>query len=122
MPTLNTIQSKVCETALNTASNILLCAPTGAGKTNVAVLTILQVIGAALQPDGTIARDKFKIVYIAPMKALVAEMVGNFQKRLDGPFGIKTKELTGADSWRGSRSSICSLLGIVSGLYVPTME
>ena len=36
-----------------------------------------------------------QVVYIAPMKALVAEMVGNFQKRLDGPFGIKTKELTG---------------------------
>ena len=52
---------QVCDTALNTAHNILMCAPTGAGKTNVAVLTILQAIGAALQPDGTIAKDKFKV-------------------------------------------------------------
>ena len=36
----------------------------------------------------------FKIIYIAPMKALVAEVVGNFQTRLE-PFGIKVKELTG---------------------------
>ena len=42
-----------------------------------------------------------QVVYIAPMKALVAEMVGNFQKRLDGPYGIKTKELTGTQSFPG---------------------
>ena len=36
----------------------------------------------------------FKIVYVAPMKALVQEMVGNFNSRL-GPFGIKVGELTG---------------------------
>jgi hypothetical protein len=95
MTSLNTIQSKVCETALYTANNILMCAPTGAGKTNVAVLAILQIISTALLPDGTIAKDKFKIVYIAPMKALVAEQVGNFQKRLDEPLGISTRELTG---------------------------
>jgi pre-mRNA-splicing helicase BRR2 len=95
MTTLNTIQSKVCETALYSAENILMCAPTGAGKTNVAVLAILQVISTSLLPDGTIAKDKFKIVYIAPMKALVAEQVGSFQKRLDEPLGITTRELTG---------------------------
>lgn len=95
MSSLNAVQSKVCDTALHTANNMLLCAPTGAGKTNVAMLSILQVIGSALQPDGTINTDAFKIVYIAPMKALVAEMVGNFQKRLDERFGIRTRELTG---------------------------
>lgn len=29
-----------------------------------------------------------QIIYVAPMKALVAEMVGNFSKRLE-PYGIK---------------------------------
>ena len=96
MASLNTIQSKVCDTALNTANNMLVCAPTGSGKTNVAVLSILHELGNALQSDGTIAKDKFKVVYIAPMKALVAEMVGNFQQRLDARYGITTKELTGA--------------------------
>jgi pre-mRNA-splicing helicase BRR2 len=32
----------------------------------------------------------FKIVYVAPMKALVAEMVGNFGKRLE-KFGIQAR-------------------------------
>lgn len=95
MSSLNAVQSKVCDTALHTANNMLLCAPTGAGKTNVAMLSILQVLGSALQPDGSINKDAFKIVYIAPMKALVAEMVGNFQKRLDERYGIRTRELTG---------------------------
>lgn len=31
--------------------------------------------------------DEFKCIYIAPMKSLVQEMVGNFTKRL-APFGI----------------------------------
>jgi len=42
----------------------------------------------------TIDTKAFKIVYIAPMKALVSEIVGNFQKRLD-VYGIQVKELTG---------------------------
>ena len=36
----------------------------------------------------------FKIIYIAPMKALVTEVTGNFSQRLE-PFGMKVKELTG---------------------------
>ena len=75
---------------------MLLCAPTGAGKTNVAMLTILHEIGRAPRrlPSGEIDLDAFKIVYVAPMKALVQEMVLNFGKRLE-PYGITVKELTG---------------------------
>ena len=52
--------------------NIFLCAPTGAGKTNVAVLTILHQIGWHMKEN-----TKYKIVYEDPMKALVAEVIGN---------------------------------------------
>jgi len=45
LKTLNIIQSKVYQTALFTPENMLICAPTGAGKTNVALLSMLQVIG-----------------------------------------------------------------------------
>lgn len=38
--------------------------------------------------------ENFKIVYVAPMKALAAEMVENFGKRLAG-LGVVVKELTG---------------------------
>ena len=41
---LNTVQSIVFETAFNSSENMLICAPTGAGKTNIATLTILQAI------------------------------------------------------------------------------
>lgn len=37
MKSLNRVQSKLADVALKTSENILLCAPTGAGKTNVAM-------------------------------------------------------------------------------------
>ncbi len=61
---------QVAPTALDTSENILMCAPTGAGKTNVAMLAILHTL--SLYRDaatGGIDVDKFKIIYVAPMKA-----------------------------------------------------
>lgn len=94
MKRLNRIQSLVFETAYNTNENLLICAPTGAGKTNIAMLTVLHEIRQHLQPGGVIKKDEFKIVYVAPMKALAAEMTNYFSKRLE-PLGIAVKELTG---------------------------
>lgn len=94
-PNLNTIQSRVHKAALETDENLLICAPTGAGKTNIALLTILREIGKHVNPiDGTINTDQFKIIYIAPLKSLVAEMTGSFSKRL-ASYNIKVAELTG---------------------------
>ena len=78
---------------------MLVCAPTGAGKTNIALLTMLETIGLKINlgqyiQNGKIQKDNFKMVYIAPMKALVNEIVGNFTKRLE-PLGLVVKELTG---------------------------
>lgn len=53
---------------------MLVCAPTGAGKTNIALLAILNELGMHIRGT-TLMRDNFKIVYIAPMKALAAEQV-----------------------------------------------
>ena len=52
----------------------------GAGKTNVALLTMLREIGKHINSDGTINVDEFKIIYVAPMRSLVQEMVGSFRK------------------------------------------
>ncbi|CAA7057085.1 unnamed protein product [Microthlaspi erraticum] len=90
MQKLNRVQSKVYETALFKAENILLCAPTGAGKTNVAVLTMLRQLEMNKNQD-------YKIVYIAPMKALVVEVVDNLSKRLKD-YGVTVKELSGDQS------------------------
>ncbi|THH20310.1 hypothetical protein EW146_g1011 [Bondarzewia mesenterica] len=92
---LNRVQSKLYPVAFGTDEPILLCAPTGAGKTNVAMLAILNEMSKYRdEATGLFDLDAFKIVYVAPMKALVQEMVGNFNSRLN-PFGIKVGELTG---------------------------
>lgn len=92
--TLNRIQSRLWKAALETDENMLLCAPTGAGKTNVALLTMMREIGKHINDDGTINVDDFKIIYVAPMRSLVQEMVGNFGKRL-ASYNITVSELTG---------------------------
>jgi pre-mRNA-splicing helicase BRR2 len=92
---LNKIQSKCFPTAFGDDGNMLICAPTGSGKTNVGMLAILREIGKNRNPEtGEINLDAFKIVYIAPLKALVQEQVGNFGARLK-PYGIQVSELTG---------------------------
>ena len=92
---LNRIQTTCFPAAFEDDGNMLVCAPTGSGKTNVAMLTMLREIGKYRNPDtGEIALDDFKIVYIAPLKALVQEQVGNFGGRLSS-YGIRVSELTG---------------------------
>ena len=92
---LNRVQSRVYPCAMFSAENMLICAPTGAGKTNVAMLCMLHEIGMHRnKTTGEVDLDAFKIVYVAPMKALVQEMVLNFRNRLE-PFGVTVNELTG---------------------------
>ena len=90
---LNRIQTECFHAAYETNENLLICAPTGAGKTNIAMMCILHeirqhVINGILQPNS------FKCIYVAPMKALAQEVQSTFQKRL-APLGIIVKELTG---------------------------
>lgn len=90
---LNRIQSRIFQTTYNTNENILVCAPTGAGKTNIAMIAVLHEIGQHFK-DGYLHKDEFKIVYVAPMKALAAEVTSTFGKRL-APLNMIVKELTG---------------------------
>ncbi|XP_047508654.1 activating signal cointegrator 1 complex subunit 3 [Pieris napi] len=90
---LNRIQSVVFNTAYNTNENLLICAPTGAGKTNIALLTVVHQIKQYIE-NNVIMKNKFKIIYIAPMKALASEMTASFGRRLQG-LGISVRELTG---------------------------
>lgn len=96
--TLNKMQSLVYPVAYNTNENMLVCAPTGAGKTDVALLTILHTIGQFVTEaeDGVIDidYDEFKIIYVAPLKALAAEIVEKYAQKLRW-LGIQVRELTG---------------------------
>ena len=94
MERLTRLQSKMCDAALRNSDNLLLCAPTGAGKTNVAMLSMLNVLAQHRLPDGSLDLKAFKIVYVAPMKALVQEVVKNFGKRL-AALGLTVRELSG---------------------------
>ncbi|KAK2781439.1 hypothetical protein FQN52_001631 [Onygenales sp. PD_12] len=100
---LNRMQSLLYPVAYKTNENMLICAPTGAGKTDAAMLTILNVIAKNTIPnpledhDATefaVMTDEFKIVYVAPMKALAAEVTEKLGKRLAW-LGIQVRELTG---------------------------
>lgn len=92
---LNRVQTKCFASAFHDDGNMLICAPTGSGKTNVAMLAILREIGKNRNPKtGEIMLDDFKIIFVSPLKALVQEQVGNLGKRLE-PYGIKVSELTG---------------------------
>lgn len=67
------------------------------------MLTILHTIAMNCTPDPRedpkaedffCDKDEFKIIYVAPMKALAAEIVDKFKKRLSW-MGIEVRELTG---------------------------
>jgi hypothetical protein len=90
---LNRMQSLVYPSAYLSNENLLVSAPTGAGKTDVAMMTVLRTIEDYIE-DGKIDLKSFKIVYIAPMKALAAEVAAKFSKRL-AYLGIQVKEWTG---------------------------
>ena len=60
MKTLNRIQSVVFDVAYYTSENLLISAPTGAGKTNIAMLTVLREIKNNME-GRVIKRDKFKV-------------------------------------------------------------
>ena len=77
---------------------MIVAAPTGAGKTNVALLAILRQVSEHVDPQSEgpwdLSSKQFQIVYIAPLKALAAEIVGKFESALKY-LNIKIRELTG---------------------------
>ena len=58
---LNRIQSIVYDMAYNTNENLLVAAPTGAGKTNIALLTITHEIRNNIK-EGVLKKDSFKVL------------------------------------------------------------
>lgn len=92
---LNAMQSKAFSCAFKSDENMLVSAPTGAGKTNVALLAMLRAVNNAMNKEtGVICLHELKMVYVAPMKALVQEVVRTFTERL-APLGLTVAELSG---------------------------
>jgi activating signal cointegrator complex subunit 3 len=83
----NPVQTQAFFTLYGTDHNVLLGAPTGSGKTVAAELALFRLLNA---------HRGAKAVYIAPIKALVAERVRDWQRKLgSGGVGLTVVELTG---------------------------
>ncbi len=91
---LNYMQSKVYPKAFLSDDNLLICAPTGAGKTNVALMTVLRTISHYVEDSGQVQAAPFKMIYVSPMKALASEIVTKFGKSL-AYLGVRVREFTG---------------------------
>ncbi|EED78453.1 predicted protein [Postia placenta Mad-698-R] len=80
---VSNLPSKLRPIAFGTDERIPLCLPTGLGKINVTMLTTLNEFGKWRRDEtAQFYLDSFKIIHVAPMEALVQQMVGNFRSRL----------------------------------------
>ncbi|KAK3015087.1 hypothetical protein RJ639_006649 [Escallonia herrerae] len=82
----NPIQTQTFHVLYHTENNVLLGAPTGSGKTISAELAMLHLFNT--QPD-------MKVIYIAPLKAIVRERMNDWRKRLVSQLGKEMVEMTG---------------------------
>ncbi|CAG6016100.1 unnamed protein product, partial [Menidia menidia] len=82
----NPIQTQIFHMLYHTDTNVLLGAPTGSGKTIAAEMAMFRVFNE--YPSA-------KVVYIAPLKALVRERIEDWKVRIEEKLGKKVVELTG---------------------------
>ena len=92
---LNAVQSKCFHTAFHTDDNLVLSAPTGSGKTLVLELAIARLLATGYNTD-------FKVVYMAPTKALCAERQQDWQRKF-GLHGLDCAKLTGDTDYQHLR-------------------
>ncbi|XP_061171634.1 probable ATP-dependent DNA helicase HFM1 [Saccostrea echinata] len=90
-PFFNIIQSKVFDEVFYKDNPLVVCAPTGAGKTVVFELAIIRLL---MKMEQMSFNTNFKIVYMAPIKALCSERCSDWSDKF-GCFGLKCQELTG---------------------------
>lgn len=98
----NQVQSEIANMLAYSDDNVVISAPTGAGKTAVFEMTMARFFAADLQatPPGLnelpMISKRRKIVYIAPSKALCEERYSDWSKRLSAmKIGIEIAVVTG---------------------------
>ena len=75
----------------------VVAAPTGSGKTGVMELAILRLISVYIDQNNqfVLKPGSLKIVYLAPIRALVQEKVKQWQQTFGNKLGLTCSELTG---------------------------
>ncbi|KAM0680152.1 hypothetical protein GINT2_001535 [Glugoides intestinalis] len=74
----NPVQSVVFSDVYNSDGNVLISAPTGAGKTDIALLAIIKAL----------KYTSSQIIYIVPMKALATEIYRKYSKLFSKQYSV----------------------------------
>lgn len=69
-PKFYELQQKCIVPIINHDKNLLICAPTGSGKTLVMEMAILHAFDKFKAKPGQFIKSNFKVVYLAPTKAV----------------------------------------------------
>ncbi|XP_047479905.1 probable ATP-dependent DNA helicase HFM1 [Penaeus chinensis] len=94
-PYFNIVQSTVFDDVFYTDRSLVVSAPTGSGKTVVMELALVRLLMAkATEADAEDVPMPPRVVYMAPMKALVTERYIDWQMRLR-ELGVICAEITG---------------------------
>ncbi|XP_037028918.1 probable ATP-dependent DNA helicase HFM1 [Bradysia coprophila] len=90
----NRMQSEIIDKVLQTDKSIVVSAPTGSGKTVILELAIVRLLRKI---DEAANKDEFKIIYIAPIKALCNEITADWKLKFD-QLGVLCGSVTGDDN------------------------
>lgn len=85
--TLNPVQLKALPAVFKSTSNILISAPTGTGKTFVALLAIVRELISIP------SEHHLLMVYVAPLKSLVREVVHKFRRAFGAVHSLNAQVL-----------------------------
>lgn len=92
----NLLQSVMFHKLFYTSENVIIGCPTGSGKTTCSELAILQHIRDRYQAESNEATMVYpKIVYIAPMKALIRERYNDWAESFSKDMNLSVMEITG---------------------------
>ncbi|KAJ2948978.1 hypothetical protein O0L34_g5918 [Tuta absoluta] len=90
-PFFNLVQSSVLDEALYSDKSMVVCAPTGSGKTVIFEMAIVQLL---MELDDKNYTGDFKIIYMAPVKALCSERLSEWYPKFTR-LGLNCIEVTG---------------------------
>lgn len=92
-PYFNSVQSTVFDSVIYTDKNLVISAPTSSGKTVILELAIVQLM-ISLNYNLSKNDFKFKVVYMAPLKALCSEKFNEWTRKFEY-LNVKCIQLTG---------------------------